>query len=328
VSLVSAEAASVLCDVADKASVRDVCKAFMFYDVLLLLAQRLEGDAMMGLNYKQVVPIFTRGLAAVSSINSSEDAALLVKLVWTNFLDALSKMLTSVPRSAAGDTMVVRQVEYAMEVVAASEAFVVTIYKAHLCKLLTFGAKKSLSVSYEQNDVAEMQDVDIDLKSKAIAYRDIHVRLFEACFGAVCSIDPNDIELRSIARQAMEPALTIADGSDSAISQFNQAVVLTVCRSISKRSQMDELIISVFPLLCKLATSPISPLRDTACSILSELQIADNLTSAQTRCEAAERRAVRAETKLKELEQLVDALQRENQRLKKDVAVLEASAVL
>jgi hypothetical protein len=322
VSLISAEAASMLSDIADKASVRDVCKAFILYDVLLLLARRTEDNTTLGLNIKPVIPILTRGLAAVSSINKTKDITLLVKLVWTNFLGVLMTMLTLAPCSAAGDAMVVRQAEDSIEVVNASETFVVSSYKADLCKILTRGAKTSLSVSYEQNDFANKLDDD-DLKSKALKYRDIHSRLFEVCFGAVCSIDPYDVQLRSIASQALEPALEMADGSD-----FNDAVALTVCRLISKKRQMENLVISVFPVLCKLASSPNSRLRDTACNIISEVKIADNLKSAQTRCDEAEHRAIQAETKLKEIEHLADELRRENRRLKKDVAVLEASAVL
>jgi hypothetical protein len=235
-------------------------------------------------------------------------------------------MLAPAPASVADDTMVVHHAQEVTEIVVASQTFSITHYKTDLCGMLAQGAETSLSIANRLEEVAMKESDDTELRSSTLSARDRHLRLFAVCFEVVCSIDPEMVQLRSIAHRAIEPVL-LAAGSDSAHSQFNGNVAFIVCQLISKRKGMDSLVISIFPLLCKLVSSPNAALREAACNILSEFRIAESLTSAQIRCEDAERRAALAETKLKEVEHFLELLKKENGRLKKDVAVLEASAV-
>lgn len=327
-SLVGKEAATIVSNLSSKNDVREVCKALMLHDLLLSFVKRHESESMasenVGLYYKPLIPIISSGLLAVSSLNANAHAAALVQHAWTNFLSALSKMLTPVLTDAGA--MVIPCPTDVIEVIGAAQANLVDGYSRDLCKVLSLGTKTAFHVACEQDDAVGKKDDDAENMSKALLYRDSHIHLFKKCFGAVCSINPDEDLLRSIANQAIQNALSTGDDFDSV--RFSHQGALIVCEAVlQSEGNMERLVMAVFPLLCKLVLSPHTSLREAACSVFAAVNVAEIVQSAHLRCEEAEQRAARAESKVEELVNRANTLQKENEKLKKDVAVLEASAV-
>jgi hypothetical protein len=92
-----------------------------------------------------------------------------------------------------------------------------------------------------------------------------------------------------------------------------------------QRQKLESLVISVFPLLCKLVTCKVASLRDSVSDVFTAVDVTRVLQGAHSRYADAEKRAKQAEERAEMLSVQVEDLKRENEALKLEVAVLEAS---
>jgi len=334
-NLVSSEAAKIVCEEAAKDSVRDVCKAFILYKVLVSFSDEYCGEVSRKCAsgtrrrryYKRIVPVIAHGVRAVANFDVQSDGAVSARdLVWRNLLSALSEMLSPVPDGK--DLLKISRIDDLLVIVEAVRDFVPPEYTSELSTILSFGASKALEVAKRRDEYAKDQEDDGETWQHSNDHRDELLKLFTLCFSSSCSLDPKDSLLRVISQQALKDVLEAGDVSESESDALGVRgdVALSVCRVISQNEHIDSLVISVFSLLSKLVMSSNTELRQAAGQLLDAVDVANLLQTAQSRYEVAESRADKAEQRVEELSGTVDDLRKKNQMLRQEVAALQAAS--
>lgn len=332
--LVGKEAAKIVSEDVTK-GLRDVCKTVLLYDVLeLFLAGYEEPDfaqthpsARRKRCYKRAVPVITNGLEAVVRLSEADGSERSVSLVWEKHIRVLSAMLAPIP--IGKDIMKISRITEVMEIASSSVKCVPVKFRGELSTVLAFGAAKSLETARQHDELARVREgTEIGKKSKV--QRDDLLKLFQVCFASSSALQPDDTLLRAIAKQVL---MSEIEGSDSDQERagglrFWDEVTIIICRVICTTPGMEAIVLSVFSLLCKLVTSNKSSIREAAVEIFSTVDVGSALQQAQEKRDSAERRAEEAENRVGDLTRIVENLQRQNQQLRKEVAVLEASAVI
>ena len=92
-----------------------------------------------------------------------------------------------------------------------------------------------------------------------------------------------------------------------------------VCRAFQENAGTEGLIVSSFPLLCKLVQTNHEDVRNAAAGALGSADLRRVLSDARSRYESAEQRAKRAEEQVAELSKAVVELQKKNEVLQQQI---------
>jgi chaperonin cofactor prefoldin len=98
--------------------------------------------------------------------------------------------------------------------------------------------------------------------------------------------------------------------------------------AIKSGSNVEGLVIAIFPQLCKLLAVDSSKLRAQVGEMMESVNIGKALADASTRVEAAESKVDMLERENEDLLIAIDELREENERLHRDVAIFSASSAL
>ena len=145
--------------------------------------------------------------------------------------------------------------------------------------------------------------------------------VFKTCYAGMCKKKPDDPALLDITDRAFADALTTVNQSGNVADESKVSVdtFLMVCQAFEENQGMEALIISSFPLLCKLVQTNHEAVRNAAAGALGSADLRQVLTDARLRYEEAEQRATKSEQQVAELNMAVAELQKKSEVLQQQV---------
>jgi hypothetical protein len=336
--LLSFEAAAVVSVEISKDSVSDECRVFVLSKTLSLFSA--ESDSfnlekpklpMKKRLYKLIVPVITHGLQSAALLErflgppaeGNGEGLRPLDGIWQTFGCCLSELLS--PISVSKGFMKLPRVAEVMQIVVVALENAPPRHATDICRIVAFGASKALEVAL-MHDTFARANTESDLGRKSKRHRAEVLKLFTTCFKGCCALQQDDYTLRTIAQETLSGAVEAvqdATEADSKISDVRTEAALIVCQTM-QRQKLESLVISVFPLLCKLVTCKDASLRNSVSDIFTAVDVTHILQGAHSRYADAEKRAKQAEERAKMLSVQVEDLERENEALKVEVADLEA----
>ena len=183
--------------------------------------------------------------------------------------------------------------------------------------MLEQGAHRAVEVAFECNS---------ETTATASKIVDGAVDVFLACFMGLCQIMPSSSSVQTLTNQILgEIESPPSDAGSPLIAKTQQNLALAVCESL-KASSSDELLIGLFPMLCRLTNIENDSLRRAAGAILSGINVSEAILRERRRSEEAEARAREIEEENNALLEEVDFLQAENEELQRQLAIFSESS--
>jgi len=170
-----------------------------------------------------------------------------------------------------------------------------------------------------ENAAGVAQDLDGLARADAI-------EIFKACFEGLCVAKPQSESLLGISEKLLKDTVDGAsmtatsrehDEDNSRRLEVDVEIALFVCRSLRQVPHLELVATSLFPWLCKLTRSDNASLRTEAGAVLSSV----DLVGVIDRAESAEKRALAAEKDKAQLLIQIEALQTENDELKRQAVL-------
>lgn len=183
--------------------------------------------------------------------------------------------------------------------------------------MLEQGAHRAVEIAFECNS---------ETTATASKIVDGAVDVFLACFMGLCQIMPSSSSVQTLTNQILGELESSPSGASSPlIAKTQQNLALAVCESL-KASSSDELLIGLFPMLCRLTNIENDSLRRAAGAILGGINVSEAILRERRRSEEAEARAREIEEENNALLEEVDFLQAENEELQRQLAIFSESS--
>ena len=183
--------------------------------------------------------------------------------------------------------------------------------------MLERGAHRAIEVAFECNTAATVADAP-----KVISGA---VDVFLACFMGLCQNMPSSPSVQTLTNQILGEIESTTNGvTPPLLARTQQNFALAVLESL-KASSSDEMLIGLFPMLCRLTNVENDSLRRAAGAILGSINISDAILRERRRVEEAERKAQEIEEENNALLEEVEYLQAENEELHRQLAVFSES---
>lgn len=327
-NLLRSELAVVVADESQSEIVSDICRALSLWLALSqfpedIISSERKSEGRRKAYYKHFQPLLRRGLESslgmLKMALSSECTEFLLAIdIWHSLCTKLTRILTPVPD--AHNLQKISRVPEVIDIVKAAIDFVPAETCNELCSVLSQGAAEALAVEKaHRNEVEDKSDSEIN--RRRTKYREDALLVFKTCYAGMCKRKPDDPALLSITDKAFADALATVNESDDVEVKSNVSVdtFLMVCKAFEENPGMEALIISSFPLLCKLAQTQHEAVRNAAAGALGSADLRQVLTDARLRYEDAEQRATAAEKQVAELNKAVLELQKKNEVLQQQV---------
>lgn len=151
----------------------------------------------------------------------------------------------------------------------------------------------------------------------------IHSQVFLACFMGLCQRSPTCLAVTSLTNQILGETFETGDGlcvRSGQHSKTRQSLAMAVCESLRAVTSQD-LLVSVFPLLCRLTAAENDGLRRAAGNILGGVNLSDIISQERERADEANTRAKEIEEENNAMLEEIEYLQLENEELQRQVSV-------
>ena len=269
-----------------------------------------NGEASAALRYDIITSVLDSGLRAAAQMDSSSSSDFFDG-IWDRIIATVDKLL--LPSSSN------RYTGYAYH--SKDYLRIVAIVLDHLPKrkhvmaepMLENGADRAVAVAFECN--GEDKIGDNELYSKAA---DGAVHVFLSCFMGLCQKMPSSPAISSLTNQIIGDTLD-SEGQDvNGQNRTRLNFALAVCESLRTTPSQD-LLISLFPLLCQLTNASSDSLRMAAGRILSSLNLSEAISRERARADEAERRANDIEEENIAMLEEIEDLQAQNEELERQV---------
>lgn len=301
-----------------------------------LLYILLEGDRdndrqqqNCAMSYRLLVPLVEPCLKSAKEIernfsstsNQSGAKLQLLDVFWERLCVALAKMLS--PVSKGPKSMTILHASDLVDIVKNVSQYSPPEISSELSAILGSGASKCLELmKLDAIDANESQD-----DAKAEEHQDKMLNLFMACFGGVCTLEPEEKSLSVLAEDVLSASRdSMACGSlepdSSLLEQLNLKACVLVCQVLQETEGIERLAISVFPLLCELVGAENSSVHQAAGGVLSKVNVGKVLKDTQRRWETAEARAKTAEKKVANLMKQLEQVSKEKEALERQLAFI------
>lgn len=340
IDIVGAETGAIVAEVVGSEELSDVCKALALWLALSefpsdSLSTGCEAEGRKKAYYKHFVPLLLEGLKSAKKLVLSKDISKdssknrlgetgqLVTELWLKIVKAISVMLSPVTTSSG-----LRKIPRASELLEIIQILMDNVpneFCEDICSVLSQGASKSLTVEKDNrkmsNGQSEGQPTDVDKMQSN--FREDALQVFKSCYAAVCKREPSNRYLLTLTDQAFSDALVAVNkaGDGNADESVSVDSFLMVCEALKENPGVEGLIVSSFPLLCKLVQTDHDTVRNAAAAALGAADVRQVLSVAREKCEKAEKRAAVAEKQVSELSEAIEDLQKKNEMLQKQVAV-------
>jgi len=287
--------------------------------------------------YDLLVPVIQGGLRAASVLENEHETKdnnnihiqnALQETVWERMITSLSYLLS--PLNVRGRSSYAPHTSAILQIISSSVACVPTHIYGDMGAVLATGAdhaKKVANMNFDHGALfnPERNKPDVNCTDA--------LKVFRSCVAGLCQCEPKSPELCSIVTSALENSnasksreefffdessgrtfqrglsgkeISRADmgsGVDESKFDVDIELALIVCECLKHGdSSLQSLTLSVFPLLCKLTNADNDRLRQCAGAVLGNLDLISVLSESNERGRLAEKRALEAEQRIKQLE--------------------------
>lgn len=333
VDILSHEASTVLCEELPNENVSNECRVLVLCRLLsILLEGGCDGDSEVQNNeisYKLLMPLVEPCLKSAkvmekdtSSMSNHVDVKIqLLDVLWERLCVALAKMLS--PISDGSKCMPILHASDLVDIVKSTSQYPPSRVSSELCAILAAGASKCLEIAKLYAGAAKSSSEDLTAQD----HQGKILKLFTACFSAVCTLEPDDKSLPLIAEEVLSAAqFSVASDSSepdaSLLKQLNVQACVLVCQVLQDTEGIERVAIAIFPLLCQLIGGQNSSVHQAASGVLSRVSVGKVLEDTQRRCETAEARALAAEKTVARLSTELEQISKEKEALERQLAFI------
>jgi len=148
----------------------------------------------------------------------------------------------------------------------------------------------------------------------------VTVHVFLSCFMALCQKMPTCPAVSSLTNQILGETVESEEGDNGPESKTRQSLAIAVCESL-RTTTSQELLVGVFPLLCRLTNVENDGLRRAAGRILAGVNLSEAISRERQRAEHADSRAREIEEENVAMLEEIEYLQQENSELQRQVSL-------
>jgi hypothetical protein len=299
-------------DMVDEVRVVVMCSVLLQY----LNAEKTTIRAAAEARYDFFISVIDSGVEAVSNLDTKYNAGSeVLDAIWDRILAAVTSILLPPPLN--------RHDAYVYH----SKSFlnIVALVLLHMPKrkyaraelMLERGAHRAVEVAFECNVESAAYDPKVV---------DGAVEVFLACFMGLCQNIPSSHVIQTLTNQILGEIEPTSSSATSPLSmKTQQKLALAVLESL-KASSSNDLLIGLFPMLCRLTNVENDGLRKAAAAILGGVNISEAILRERRRAEESETRAREIEEENNALLEEVEFLQAENEELQRQLAVFSESS--
>ena len=268
-----------------------------------------------GARYDIITSVLDSGLKATEIIDANTDEKDILDSIWDRIIATVSSLLLP-PLSNRYDG-------YAHHSKAILNIVAIVLLHMPARKLplaepmLQNGADRAVEVAFECN---EKKQEDGDVPYAQAAEGAVHV--FLSCFMGLCQKIPACPAVRSLTDQILGDTIDSEDPlSETAVlhAKTRQSLAIAVCESL-RTSTSQDLLVGVFPLLCRLTNVENDGLRRAAGRILGGINLSEAISRERQRAEQADVRAREIEEENVAMLEEIEYLQAENDELQRQVS--------
>lgn len=265
-----------------------------------------------GARYDIITSVIDSGLEAAAHIDSNTDDKTIIDSIWDRIIATVSSLLLPPANN--------RYDGYAHH--SKSILNIVAIVLSHMPlrkislaePMLENGATRAVDVAFECNE--KNQD-DGGISYSQASEGAVHV--FLACFMGLCQNSPTCPAVSALTQRLLEE--TVKSSAYSGLeSKTRQSLAIAVCESLRATTSQD-LLVGVFPLLCRLTNVENDGLRRAAGKILGGINLSEAITRERQQAEQANIRANEIEDENIAMLEEIEYLQSENDELQRQLAV-------
>jgi C-terminal region of Mon2 protein len=310
-----------------KTTVSDQCKLYVFCKVVSYFNSMKEEQRQGKRYYKRFIPIISEGLQAChrSTSEIAESKALTDNKIqvyaWEQFCQCLANMLDPLP--IGKDVVKIPRVMEVSEIVQLGSDCITPYGVDGFCDAILDGARHAFGVA-EQSTPDHLENGDVKKLNK---HREEAVQLFALCFKILCKQRPDHASVRVLVHDILSLVTAVPDNQAS--SSVSDEAAILICNCLQTFDNMESLTLSALSVLSKMVILRRSTrLQEAASAVFTAVDVSSLIAKADNARNEAVDRAKEAEAKVAALQTRVNNLIQENNRLRREVSVLEASAAI
>jgi hypothetical protein len=293
-------------EISEESRVLVLCR--MFVGLLEYLGSGANNH--QSISFSQINSLISSGFPAVQSLQrrtTSGPKAKMLDFLWCKVTLTCSRVLTPTIDESTGK-LCIRHTAELVKMVEVVSKTCPRRYREDLCTALA-------QASFQCLEIAK----DDDSQKKGA------LDLFNACFGSICRINPNNRSLEGIADSILSstgPAISYYQTNPGdPLDDVHVQACLLICDAMRDVEGPNLLAITVFRQLCQLVGTELMELRKAVGDVLAKVDINKFVAESEAMRLAAEEHATDLEHKVVGLVKQVESLRIENETLKRKLAI-------
>lgn len=305
-------------NLSDEAKVTVMCSVLSHYlkiygsDKEVIPSDAAERNTSQA-RYDIVTKVIDSGCHAAANIDVATDDKTILDSIWERIVTVVTSLI--LPPAASRYDGYAHHSKSILDIVAIVLTHLPPRKYALAEPMLEQGANRAVEVAFEC-----IEDVD---KPDA-AEGAVHV--FLACFMGLCQKMPSCSAVTSLTNHILGEAIDSNVEDDSVLfSKTQQSLAIAVCESLQTTTSQD-LLVGVFPLLCRLTNVENDGLRRVAGRILCGVNLSQAISRERQRAQEADIRAQEVEEENSAMLEEIEYLQAENDELQRQLALFTTEA--
>jgi len=264
--------------------------------------------------YDLVTKVIDSGLNAAANIDATAADKAILDSIWDRIVTVVSSLI--LPPAANRYDGYAHHSKSILDIVAIVLTHLPPRKYASAEPMLEQGANRAVEVAFECIE---------DVNRPDAAEGAVHV--FLACFMGLCQKMPTCSAVTSLTNHILGDAIDSKEEEEGSVlfSKTQQSLAIAVCESLQTTTSQD-LLVGVFPLLCRLTNVENDGLRRVAGRILGGVNLAQAISRERQRAEEADLRAQEVEEENSAMLEEIEYLQAENEELQRQLAVFTTEA--
>lgn len=263
--------------------------------------------------YDIVTKVIDSGCHAAANIDVAADDKTILDSIWERIVTVVTSLI--LPPAASRYDGYAHHSKSILDIVAIVLTHLPPRKYSLAEPMLEQGANRAVAVAFECIE---------DVNKPDAAEGAVHV--FLACFMGLCQKMPSCSAVTSLTNHILGEAIDSNDEGGSVLfSKTQQSLAIAVCESLQTTTSQD-LLVGVFPLLCRLTNVENDGLRRVAGRILGGMNLAQAISRERQRAQEADIRAQEVEEENNAMLEEIEYLQAENDELQRQLALFTTEA--
>jgi len=264
--------------------------------------------------YDIVTKVIDSGLSAAANIDAMAADKSILDSIWERIVTVVSSLI--LPPAASRYDGYAHHSKSILDIVAIVLTHLPPRKYPSAEPMLEQGANRAVEVAFECIEAVNRPDA---------AEGAVHV--FLACFMGLCQKMPTCSAVTSLTNHILGDAIDSKEKEEGSVlfSKTQQSLAIAVCESLQTTTSQD-LLVGVFPLLCRLTNVENDGLRRIAGRILGGVNLAQAISRERQKAEEADLRAQEVEEENSAMLEEIEYLQTENEELHRQLAVFTTEA--